>query len=669
MKNIIKNTKTFIRRIRHICIVVFAVTTVSCSDYLDVIPDNITTVDHAFASRYRAEGFLYGLFGYLPESANPSSNPALMGGDEIWFGLDGESVPHALWDIARGSQGTNNPLANYWAAAQNVGTGSGQYGLNGGVPMFTALRDCNIFLENIHRPFDLGRDERIRWTGEVLFLKAYYHFWLFRMYGPIPLMKENIVIDAVEDDVRPFREPVDEVVDYIASLLDSAALILPLTIENAAGEMGRPTKVIALAVKAQLLTLAASPLFNGTEEEGANPYYINETDRRGVHLFPQTYSAEKWQKAARAAKEAIDVAEEAKHRLYDFRVTNATLATSLNEKTIFAMQVRGAATENWNDEIIWGDSRNIFSFLQRACMPALSSSHVVGPTCNYAPTQRIVEQFYTKNGVPIEEDKEWAGVDLLEKTTATADDRFYIEQNYNTFNLYFNREARFYGSIIFHGGTLFGNTRTADNNLWVTKGSGNNSFGGLVPVVGQGSFARSSVTGYLCKKLLNFKSTLPSTSSTFTEEKYAFPIIRLADLYLMYAEALNEAGGPNSEVYEYIDTIRRRTGLNGVVESWRDHALNPDKPLTKTGMRDIIRRERLNELAFEGSRFWDLRRWKLAKTYMDNKPIRGVIQDENGSFSVHEIYNMMRYDERDYLWPIKVSNLANNPNIIQNPGW
>jgi hypothetical protein len=580
----------------------------------------------------------------------------MMGGDEIWASIDGQGVSKTLWYIPQDGQGTNNPLANYWASKQNT------YGLNGGKPLFTAMRDCNIFLENIHLPFDLTEEERTRWVGEVMFLKAYYHFWLFRMYGPIPLMKENIPIGAVQNEVRPYREPVDEVVDYIVSLLDSAATRLPVEIEDVANDLGRPTKAIALAVKAQTLTLAASPLFNGTEEEGANPDYLNITDRRGIHLFPQTYSAEKWQKAAQALKEAIDMAEATQHRLYDFRIINANLAQFLNEKTILAMQVRGAATDRWNPEIIWGDSRTNTDALQRSCQPVLYEVQSAGGIhSNYAPTLRIVEQFYTKNGVPIEEDRDWVNIDPLEITTATADDRFYIQQNYSTFKLYFNREARFYGSIIFNGGTLYGNGRTADDNLWVTDR--------LALSSSTGNYQRSSTTGYLCKKLLNFKSSVPTTSDAFTQERYAFPVIRLADLYLMYSEALNESkSAPDNEVYKYVDSVRRRTGLSGVVESWRNHALNPDKPSTKAGMRDIIRRERLNELAFEGSRFWDLKRWKLAETYFDNTPIRGVVKEEDGTLHIRELYRL-KFSAKDYLWPVKVSNLATNPNLVQNYGW
>lgn len=166
-------------------------------------------------------------------------------------------------------------------------------------------------------------------------------------------------------------------------------------------------------------------------------------------------------------------------------------------------------------------------------------------------------------------------------------------------------------------------------------------------------------------------TSVPVTNSSINCYRYAFPIIRLADLYLLYAEALNEVKAtPDEEVYEYIDLVRARTGLKGVVESWRDHSLNPDKPFIKEGMREIIRRERLNELAFEGSRFWDLRRWKLAEEYM-NRPIRGlniVGAIAADFYQVKEIYSPT-FTKKDYFWPIRQSVLLKNTNLVQNLGW
>lgn len=117
------------------------------------------------------------------------------------------------WEIGRGEQNSNDPYQNYWD------------GLNGGTNLWTAIRDCNIFLENIDKPLDLQQYERNRWIAEVKFLKAYYHYYLFMLYGPIPIMDNNISIDASAEEVRRYRDPVDDVVNYISNLLDDAAKI------------------------------------------------------------------------------------------------------------------------------------------------------------------------------------------------------------------------------------------------------------------------------------------------------------------------------------------------------------------------------------------------------------------------------------------------------------
>ena len=140
----------------------------------------------------------------------------------------------------------------------------------------------------------------------------------------------------------------------------------------------------------------------------------------------------------------------------------------------------------------------------------------------------------------------------------------------------------------------------------------------------------------------------------------------------MYAEALNEIkNAPDAEVYEWVDKIRERAGLKGVVESWAQHSNVPNKPQTKEGMREIIKRERLIELAFEGQRFFDLRRWKDAGTYL-NEPIQGwdyTGQNVRDYYVVRTYFDDRNYTYKDYLWPIRLSSLIRNSNLVQNPGW
>src|SRR5690606_27336325 len=130
-------------------------------------------------------------------------------------------------------------------------------------------------LENIGKVQDIEDVEREQWIAEAKFLKAYYHFYLLRMYGPIPLIKENFSIGEDVEVVKRYREPIDECVNYIVSLLDEAIPDLPLIITDQQNDLGRATSVIASSIKAKILVTAASPLFNG------NMDYASMVDNRG----------------------------------------------------------------------------------------------------------------------------------------------------------------------------------------------------------------------------------------------------------------------------------------------------------------------------------------------------------------------------------------------------
>jgi hypothetical protein len=142
----------------------------------------------------------------------------------------------------------------------------------------------------------------------------------------------------------------------------------------------------------------------------------------------------------------------------------------------------------------------------------------------------------------------------------------------------------------------------------------------------------------------------------------------------MYSEALNEIkGSPDSEVYEHIQKVRNRAGLDkdgDLVNTWNTFSNNPSKPLTKEGMRKIIHQERMIELALEGHRYWDLRRWNLADEYF-SKPIQGwdIFKSDVESFYQVENIFYRNFLVRDYLWPISQNELLRNPKLIQNPGW
>jgi len=627
----------------------------SCTKFLDVVPDDVATIEHAFSNRFEAEKFLHTCYSYpfTRGSGDPVvANIMFMGGDEMWTYNGDNYRLESPWKIALGEQNKVNPLVNAWDGANHA------------KPTFKAIRDCNIFLENIQdesKVLDLDPQMRQRWIAEVKFLKAYYHFVLLRMYGPIPIVDKNLPISASPAEVKVKRDTFDDVVNYIASLLDEAASVLPAYIENQSTEAGRATSTAALMLKTRLLVMAASPLFNG------NPDYANFKDHDGVQLISSTYDASKWQRAVDAGREALNAAEQGGYSLYEFSGS----VGKISDSTRIQMNIRGAVTEKWNSELIWGftdHTETAVAGIQNGAMAGQIDHRLTASpqwTSYLSVTMRVAELFYSDNGVPINEDRDWDYSNRYELATATRADRYNIIEGFKTARLNFNRENRFYGSVAFDGAKWFmqnSPNQSDDNTDFYVHGKFGQNNGKLRDQY-------YNVTGYWPKKLVNWKYTQTNAGS-YTTEKYPRPEMRLADLYLLYAEALNEVGN-GAEAIVWLDKIRMRAGLEGVLKSWSDHSVNPAKPNTKEGLREIVHQERLIEMAFEGSRIWDLRRWKKAEI-LQNTPIKGW--DINGRtdadyYRVKVLHNMEFVAPRDYLWPIMESNLTVNSNLVQNPGW
>jgi len=624
----------------------------SCENsFLDVVPDNITTIESAFKLRNEAKKYLYTCYAYIPKNGDGVYNIGMLAGDETWIPPNRAAITSYAFNIATGTQRKANTYMNAWEGNyQGAGPGD-RY------PLYDGIRHCNVFLENVEdrtKVPDLQEGERLRWIAEVKFLKAYYHYYLMRMYGPIPVVRVNVPIDASNNQIQVPREPIDSTVDYLVSLLDEAAVALPPQITDRLNELGRVTKPVALGIKAELLLMAASPLFNGNADMAG----LNAKD--GTPLFNPVYDATKWKKAADAAKEAIDAAEANGHKI--FYKNNVAFTISQTAKT--KLNITQAVTEPWNDEVIWANPGSRTYELQRLCMMPLAStvSHSQARKV-FSPTIESATNFYTKNGVPIEEDKTLTFGDITQLKEATAADKFNIKEGYRTSILNFNREPRFYADLGFDGAIFYKSSSGSDETKEVIRAK-------YQDYAGSADAFDFNVTGYYIKKLINWDQTFGG--GTMYKE-YAWPELRLADLYLMYAEALNEADGTaaTTEVLKYVDLIRTRAGLSGVVDSWTNFSNNPSKYTTKDGMREIIHRERSIEMAFEGKNYWDIRRWKKA-TQEFNEPVKGWnvygITEAN-YYQVVTLSQQRFVAPRDYFWPIEETTLIRNPNLIQNPGW
>jgi hypothetical protein len=632
---------------------------ISC-DYLDVVPDDAPTLDDAFKNRAAAEKSLFTCFSYLPDPTNPYYYPAYFTShDEYEIGLSSWVRPTPAYVIGNGDQNTNNPAMNYFS------------GLNGGKSMFQAIRQCNTFLDNINVPRDMEETERLRWIAEAKFLKAYYHFFLLELYGPIPLIKESLPLASSPEEVRVYREPVDECIDYIVGLIDEAVPDLPLIPPFPTEDNGRITQPIALAVKAKALTWAASPLFNGNSD------YAGWTDKRGKQLISSVYSKEKWERAATAIKNAIDTCHLAGLGLYEYNPALSAQTFAMNDSLVLTMTHRKAITERWNKGVIWssmevfangkgGVSYAAYGNFQRALMPRMYATDVNAETSFLYASTSMAELYYSKNGIPIEEDEAW-GYGNRYKTqvsTPAVGNTYYIQPGQVSAYLNFNREPRFYASLGFDRGFFELSTETTN---------GGKSFNTALQLRFGEAGSGTNPIGYAVKKLVAFE-TSASRGSTYAYAgyDYRFPLIRLADLYLLYSEALNEIkASPDAEVYEWIDQVRRVAGLKGVIESWSFYSNNPDRPADKDEMRKIIQQERMIELAFEGQRFWDVRRWKLA-AQLWTKPTYGwsfTGRTADDYYVRTEVFPGRKFTFKDYLWPIRQSDLRINNNLEQTYGW
>lgn len=646
MKNILLKSLLF-------CIVLLECT--SCN-YLDIVPDNMATIDYAFRNRTACEKYLYTCYTYRPKHGDFSWDPAIAATDEVWCH---SYINNAGRYIARGMQKVNDPYMNFWSGAKSNDSFV--------IPaLWDGIRDCNIFLENVDKVTDLPSYERDRWIAEVKFLKAYYHFYLFRMYGPIPIMDVNLPVSATPEEVKVYREPVDDVVDYIVNLLDEAAAGLPSNDDLVEGtEAGRAYNLVAKAMKARVLAYAASPLFNG------NADYASLIDNRGIQLFPQTYDPEKWKKATDACLEAIDMAHAQNKQLY---TSVDPLLSTQNDTFKLQTTLRQAICDRWNCELIWGSTNNDQrSFVQRCQSRVLRVGAEMGTVIRteWAPTLNTVEKFYSSHGVPINEDKDWVQNNWYSKRyeirpeASSGAEKYYVKEGQKTVNLHYNREPRFYANIGFDRGIYFGNgyNKFPDNvkhcEFCAKEYSGVSS-----------ASEAFSITGYGAKKMHSFKDAM--TENDYSTEYYPFPIMRLADLYLLYAEALNEYSGPSGEVYKYLDMIRERAGLEGVQASWTKYSISPSKTATKEGLREIIQHEREIELVFEGQHFWDLRRWKRIQDLNEQPKGWNVILGDTQDlfYTVTTVAQTpVEFSVRDYFWPINEKEISINSNLIQNFDW
>lgn len=462
---------------------------------------------------------------------------------------------------------------------------------------YRSIRECNIALANIDKvPMSQARKDWYK--AEIRFIRAYRYHDLVITYGEIPIIGDKIYqLDDKDLSDLYQKQQLQECINYIVSELDAAAIDLANVAKSFKIAWGRGTKEAAMGLKARILLYAASPLYN----KGNNG------------------SASQWSSAAVAAKAIIDLN---KYSLY----TGGFAKLFLTEKTPEAIYERTFTTTATHISQERQNGPNGF-----------------GGWAGNTPTQLLVDDFEmvgVNDGVqPI------IGYSDVEHMIPIVNPAAIALGYDDKTNPYSKRDPRFGESILYNG--IMHRGRAIET--WVP--------GGLDSKDGNEPW-NTSKTGYYPNKFLD--PTKPIIKPPATAGTQPWKYIRYAEVLLNYAEAQNEAAGPDESVYSAINKIRGRAGMPNIPGG-----------LNQTEMRKRIRHERRIELLWEEHRFYDVRRWMIAPE-TESLPVQGILPRKNGSSITYErvkIFDRLWKDA--YYWmPIPLSDIqASNGKLTQNPGY
>ncbi len=602
---------------------------ISCAKVLDRVPDNQITEEIAFASWDKVNGMANNLYrdmrdrdkgivtlqdfsmsGITDECKGTKVETAIP--DQFNFGSFGPSIGMA------GTTGGKN-ISIYW----------GDY--------YNSIRKCNVFLAGVEKykspdnPLQAG-DLKNR-IAEARFIRAYLYFLATRWYGDV------VYVDYVADlagDLNFKRQSWPEFVKKILADLQYAADNLP--VRHLDIEYGRADKGAALALKAIILYMNASPMYNGGKLPG------NDT-RVGKDSY-STVDINKWKLAADAAKAVMDLQNSGAPRYFLYTgKSNTWQAESNNMVYARIKQIYIDVASIQNEWILVMPNCKAESWQGDHIPPSY------GGAARLQPLQEQVDEY------------EFVGNDGFGYATYDPKAKAKGFDDNLPFN---NRDPRFYSDIMYHGCTY--------QNKVINTATGTDKLGAQ----------NATVTGYYLRKF--FHEDWKRSGNW----PLHFPMIRLPEIQLIYAEAMNKFSGPTSEVYDVLNTLRARSFMVPVPPG-----------LNQAELHKYIQRERRVELFYENKRYF-YARWNLepdsptelaqeaaaaASPTPDNlwpyartqRVVHGItpIADPTGKWIVGGVaYKMQRFKLEDrvftsknYYWPLIQSELTNCPSLIQSPNW
>lgn len=621
------------------CILTILLAFSSCN-YLDVVPESKAKFDDIFKQQSECQKFVYYMYQNIPNPMGHCYCPEHMAGDDFISGRKGAVNYFQYKSILYGLESPSQSYFGMWWSGDIPELGGRRTNYN----IYASIRHCYMLLNNIDKVPDITEENYNTWRGEAYFLIALYHHTLFNFYGPCVIVRQEVDVNASGDTFFQPRSTADECAEFICGMYDKAASLLPAKRPDA--ELNFATAAAAKAFKARLLLTIASPLYNGNTEMSD---FVN---RDGTHLINQEYNPEKWKAAMDAAKDAYEYCEQNGYKLYDY--PDASIADGFQRSVRNYHDVFCKDHYNTDEYIFaigstYSSQTVIRQSAPRTPNPNGSGSYYTqGYRGDFVPTFESVEMYYTRNGLPWDKDPETKNINPYE-----------IDQDAGTVKMHLYKEPRFYANVGYDRGQY-----EIDGTSIEIQLRGGEIHGSTFNIADE----YQNCTGYLNKKFVNAQNYYDPTNNTFRYFNVNYPMMRLAELYLNYAEAEFEyTGSLGTEGLDCLNKVRERAGLMNFEDSW---ALAGGMPSGEE-LRQIIHAERSIEFFIEGHRYHDLRRWKEAPEVMVRKPKAWNLDGRTAEdfYQISQMPELMTRVWKSYWLAIPIQDLNVNLNLVQNPGY
>ncbi len=582
---------------------------ISCTkeDFLETTSKSTLTDATMWASEGNADIYLNNCYGDLEQKGNePDNLDNFTSDNDAGFYYTSYNWKKGIVEASGGAGGS------VWFGT----TGPSAY--VGWEPTYTKVRRLNTFMAKITENREAFSDSWYnKRMDEARFLRAYFYSEIFVKLGGLVVVEEpQDRITMTQDELNLPRSSFEETFNFLISELNTVLTdgYLEIKYDNGNSDAGRATLGAALCLKGWLQLFAASPAYNSTD-----PAVPRTPDN--LQSFAD-YQLSRWADAAATNKQFIDTYGHKGTGTYNLFSPMSQFWYEANE---------------YNSEVIW-DRQQVGTTMAQTYDTYGGPVWIQGTYYtwgNYCPTQELVDDYQMANGKNI--------------TDPTS--------GYDPQNPYVGRENRFYDYVVYDGATYKQDWMTTADVIYTRIDKVN-------PSKNQIDFGGDDVgnTGYYSKKRLD---NAHPRGGNLDGRNYIY--YRYAEVLLNYAEAQNEAVGPDASVYEAINAVRQRPGT--------------DLPALTAGMsqaemRTAIKRERRIEFSYEAVRLYDLWRWKDAMTEMNKDlhcmVIQNTVPDDNSgiwTYTVTSLNHPHVFTQKMYFNPIPQNAIDRNPKLIQNYGY